>query len=332
MHMFKRRYMVPCLVASLCGVAAFAAPGAAEPAEGARVQSLAAPRSGLLLRAQVGGQAAQHAGEQAAAVDLTPPTLTTFDAGTTLNVSKATPLFSVLIKATDDLSGVRDILFLATGPSGQRIFVDTRADYPTTSFVRRVGFTSFYAGRLLQPGVWRIDEARVEDLVGNPGKYNQTALAALGNTTFTVVNTGAYDAVAPTLTSGQILTPTVSLSATAKGTTNQAPFVGVKVTAADTGSTAVAGMAGAAAAFCIAGNNPCLELWASPTGGSQATGTFVVGAQVSAVLGHVPGEYQLYEVVLWDQAGNTRELVSKDYGGTTDFSTLFPTTKITLKP
>jgi hypothetical protein len=180
--------------------------------------------------------------------------------------------------------------------------------------------------------VWTIDEARVEDVVGNPGKYNQAQLAALGNTTFTVVNTGAYDAVAPTLTSGQIMTPTVSLSASAKGTANQAPFIGVKLTAADTGSTALAGMAGAAVALCTAGNNPCLELWATPTGGSQATGTFFAGAQVSAALGHVPGEYQLYEVVLWDQAGNMRELVSKDYAGTTDFSTLFPTTKITLKP
>lgn len=111
--------------------------------------------------------------------------------------------------------------------------------------------------------------------------------SALGNTTFTVVNPGAYDAVAPTFASGQVLTPTVSLSAIARGTANQAPFIGVRVVAADAGSTAVAGVA---------------------------------------------GEYELCELILWGQAGNVQVLASAACGGSTDFSTLFATTKITLTP
>jgi len=157
--------------------------------------------------------AAAHAANAAAPqADVAPPVLTVFDAGTTFTVSKATPLFNVLIKATDNLSGVRSIIFWTSGPSGQRIPMVVTVEYPQKSFNRRVGYTSLYAARLLQPGVWTIDEARVEDLAGNHAEYDQAALAVLGNTTFTVVNSGAYDAVAPTLTSGQVLTPSVSLS------------------------------------------------------------------------------------------------------------------------
>lgn len=329
--MLEHRYGSVCLGALLCGIATGAAHGETGP-----VQALDAPlaplHTGLLFPGRMGRQAAPPAGPQAAPADVTPPVLTAFDAGTTLDVRKASPLFSVLIKGTDDLSGIRSVLFSATGPTGQRIFGQVVADYPATSFNRRGAFWFNYAGRLLQPGVWTIDEARVEDVAGNPGKYNQAALAALGNTSFTVVNPGAYDAVAPTLTSGQVLTPVVYLSASAKGTSNQAPFVGVKLTATDAGTAAVAGLAGAAAAFCIGGNNPCLELWASPNGGSQATGTLFPGAQVSATLGHVPGEYDLCEIVVWDQAGNGRVLASTACGGTTDFGTMFPTSKITVKP
>jgi hypothetical protein len=53
---------------------------------------------------------------------------------------------------------------------------------------------------------------------------------------------------------------------------------------------------------------------------------------VSTALGHVPGEYLLYEIVLVDHAGNARELLSTAFGGTTDFGSLFPSTTLTLKP
>jgi hypothetical protein len=259
--------------------------------------------------------------------------LTAFDALPTFNVAKASPPFSVLIKATDDLSGVDHLLFTAVGPSGQRIPVLVNADYPATSFSRRVGIGwGLYSGRLLQPGTWTIDQARLVDLARNHSKYNQAALAALGNTSFTVVNNGPYDAVAPTLTGGQVLTPVVSLSAPARGTTNQAPFVGAKVTLADTGSTAVAGVAAAGVTFCLADESRCLDLMANPNASALATGTLIAGLQVSAVVGQMPGEYLLYEVVVIDQAGNMRELLSTVFGGTIDFSALFPTTKITLTP
>lgn len=272
--------------------------------------------------------------DAAAALDLTPPVLTAFDAGTVLNVAKATPPFSVRVKASDDLSGVRTILFWATGPSGQRIPALVELAYPAKNHDGQVGWGGLFAGRLLQPGTWTIDEARVEDLAGNHAEYDHAALAALGNATFTVVNKGKHDAAAPGIGigSGQVLTPLVSLSGLAKGTANQAPFVGIKVLASDLGSTALAGLAGAEAAFCIAGNNPCIELRATPLGGAQASATLYLGAQVASALGHLPGTYELCELGVWDQAGNATVLDSVACGGSTDFSLYFPSTTITLAP
>lgn len=70
----------------------------------------------------------------------------------------------------------------------------------------------------------------------------------------------------------------------------------------------------------------------APLGGAATSATVTIGQQVSSVLGHVPGEYYLYEIVLVDHAGNARELLSTAFGGATDFSALFPATKIVLKP
>ena len=89
--------------------------------------------------------AAAHAGGEAPVVlDVTPPVLTAFDAGTSLNTAKATPPFSVLVKASDDLSGVRSILFWATGPSGQRIPALVELAYPVKSHEGRAGFGALF--------------------------------------------------------------------------------------------------------------------------------------------------------------------------------------------
>ena len=40
----------------------------------------------------------------------------------------------------------------------------------------------------------------------------------------------------------------------------------------------------------------------------------------------------LRHVYLYDRAGNTTYLTSDKFGGSTDFSTMFPTTVITLTP
>jgi hypothetical protein len=118
----------------------------------------------------------------------------------------------------------------------------------------------------------------------------------------------------------------------AKGTT-QAPFVGLKMTVAESGASGVAGIASVHAAFCLADESRCLDLMQSaPLGGAATSATVTVSRQVSTVLGQVPGEYLLYEIVLVDRAGNARELLSTVFGGSTDFGSLFPGTTLTLKP
>jgi hypothetical protein len=271
--------------------------------------------------------------DAAAAADTMRPTLTVFDAGSTWSMERGAVPLSVLVKGTDDLSGLSHILIQAVGPSGQGLAAYASFDYPVKSVSRRVSMSSpFFAGRLLEPGSWTIVKARFVDLAGNPRKVEGAALAALGNTAFTVVNTGGFDNVAPTLTSAQLLSSSVSLSATAKGTT-QAPFVGLRLGVADSGASAVAGIASVHAAFCLADESRCLDLLQSTAlGGNSVSATITIGQQMSAALGHVPGDYLLYEVNLIDHAGNIRSLLSTAFGGSTDFGALMGNTTIKLTP
>lgn len=267
-----------------------------------------------------------------AAADTTPPTLTLFDAGTTWSMNRGAAPLSVAVKATDDLSGLSHILIEAVGPGGQSLFALGAFDYPVLSVSRRVPMNTLFAGRLLQPGAWSIVRVRLVDVAGRPRKLEGAALAALGNTAFSVVNPGSYDDVAPTLVSGQVLTAAVSLSATAKGT-SQAAFVGMKLGVADTGASAVAGIATVHAAFCLADESRCIDiLQATPLGGAPTSATVTIGRQVAAALGDQPGDYVLYEVILVDHAGNARTLLNTAFGGSTDFSALMVNTTIKLTP
>lgn len=268
----------------------------------------------------------------AAAADTTPPSLTVFDAGTTWSMNRGAAPLSVLVKGTDDLSGLSHVLIESVGPSGQSLFALGEFDYPALSVSRRVPLNTLFAGRMLEPGAWTIVRVRLVDLAGHPRKVEGAALAALGNTAFTVVNSGTMDNVAPTLVSAQLLTSAVSLSGAAKGTT-QAPFLGVKLGVADSGATAVAGIATAHAAFCLADESRCIDLVQStPLGGASTSASITLGRQVAAMLGQAPGDYVLYEVVLVDHAGNARQLLSTAFGGTTDFGALMGNTTIKLSP
>lgn len=268
----------------------------------------------------------------AAAADTTPPSLTVFDAGTTWSMNRGAAPLSALVKGTDDLSGLSHVLIEFAGPSGQNLFALGAFDYPVLSVSRRVPLNTLFAGRMLEPGAWTIVRVRLVDLAGHPRKVEGAALAALGNTAFTVVNPGTMDNAAPTLLSAQLLTSAVSLSGTAKGTT-QAPFLGLKLGVADSGATAVSGVAAAHAAFCLADESRCIDfIQSTPLGGALTSASITLGKQVAAVLGQVPGDYILYEVVLVDHAGNARQLLSTAFGGTTDFGALMGNTTIKLSP
>jgi hypothetical protein len=266
-----------------------------------------------------------------ATADVTPPVLTMFNANPTLNVSKAAAPFKIVFKATDDLSGVLSITANALGPSGQSVAVNLRPGYPAKNVGGKGGFSPL--NRLLEPGTWKFSQAYGYDVAGNFFSVSSGALAALGNTTFTVVNNSGYDLVKPSLTGGQLQTPSVSISSHVPGTTDTDRYVGVKLNLTDAGNTAVAGVASAYAKLCQVGDpNKCLSLSGLTSATGQPSVTLSATAQVSAARGNVPGDYELQSVYVYDQAGNYASYLGTKFGGTTDFGAMFPATKIMLSP
>jgi hypothetical protein len=264
--------------------------------------------------------------------DQTPPVLTLFNAGTGLNLGKAAAPFKIGIKGTDDLSGIKSVGYQATGPSGQVISGAIDTAFPAASYSGSGGLAG--ASQFLQPGAWKFTYAFSYDWAGNFLSLNEAQLAALGNTSITVSNSGGYDLVKPVLVSGSsVITPLVSLSAVAKGTAAEDPLVGLNVKTRDAGNTAVAGVKSVSAIMCqLADPSRCIY----PMGFTSATGltaaTIAIKTQVSATRGNVPGDYTLQSVTVMDHAGNFTTLNSTLFGGSTDFSTLFSATVIKLKP
>lgn len=265
-------------------------------------------------------------------LDVTGPVLTGFNAQTTLNLDKPATPFKVAVKATDDLSGVTSTTFYAWGPrglEGQQVIL-IGAGYPSKGFSVAAGIGNL--NRMLEPGTWKFSWGYAYDAAGNYSYFDEATLDALGNTTFTVVNSGGHDIAAPTLVSGEIMTPAISLSTVVPGTTSTLPYVKIKVGTADTGNSAVAGVGTVAATFCkLDAPAVCLNTAAASFARGQAKATLHVGAQLSA--GTATGTYELYTVDMVDHAANGSTYTSTAFGGTTDFSTYFPGgTTIKIRP
>jgi hypothetical protein len=75
--------------------------------------------------------------------------------------------------------------------------------------VEQPGGPSYYA----QPGDWQLQAGYIADYAGNETVYSQAQLAKLFPVPYiNVINNGPVDITPPTVQSGQVLTPTVSLS------------------------------------------------------------------------------------------------------------------------
>jgi hypothetical protein len=263
-------------------------------------------------------------------IDSTPPTLTSFNAPSSVDLSDNSTPISVAFIAKDDLSGVAFVSGYATGPSGQHVYFYDNIHFPgktISSIIMSADQTSF-----LQPGSYTFVEADVTDVAGNETVYDQSELSALGNITFTVRNTGNVDAHPPALASGKIVTSSASLSASAPGT-DQPPFVGVTIDAADTGDTALAGIRYADVEFCLPARAHCFRVDQSEDAshGQGNIKNLRLGHQLNRS-SDVPGTYQIATFYMDDYAGNLQFLNSVHFGGATDFSTYFPTTTIQIKP
>jgi hypothetical protein len=137
-------------------------------------------------------------------------------------------------------SGLAGLTLVFTSPSGTE---SLDVNYSPQGLVthnkitfEQPGSPPYYA----QPGKWQMQAAYIADYAGNFVSYTQDQLAALFPKPYlTIVNNGPVDITPPTVTSGQILTPTVRMSsaapvfeATLTGSDDvsglYAPFVGIE--------------------------------------------------------------------------------------------------------
>lgn len=175
-----------------------------------------------------------------------------------------------------------------------------------------------------EPGTWRVTDAYVTDDAYYSVHYDATQLAALGNTSFTVSNRNGGDAVPPRL--DRILIQSATVPANSLG-------IALQVQGTDLAGPSLSGMLAINLAFCLRGDPfTCIYAY-SPELRAQSQSHMAAGAYLSAY-GVPPGEYILNSASVMDQATNTTYLLSKDFGGTTDFAPYFgsATQSITITP
>ena len=305
----------------------------AQPSSHEEVLShLAPPDRPAYLQQLVARQQAARA-SAAFDTDVTGPVVTAFKSASTLNLSKVVVPFNIQATITDDLSGVKYCYFYAYGPSGQYMSAYIYAGFPTSSLSGKGGFSSI--SRLLEPGTWKFKYGYCYDAVDNYAYISESTLDGLGGTTFTLVNDSGYDLAKPKLKGGKIHAQSekVLLSEHPKGSTDKDPYVGVQVDVKDLGSTVTSGIKQVYAYFCqIAEPSKCLNLYGYLYATGVVNATISATAQVSVARGNEPGDYELKTVYVYDHAGNSEYYTSTLFGGTTDFSTMFPSTLIKLRP
>lgn len=273
---------------------------------------------------------AKSAQQVTMAADTLPPALTVFNAAASVDVGVPGSALIASFKATDDLSGVRNAYAWAYGPSGQYIDVSTYLAIPVNKPTGKMH--SSVVNGFLEPGVYTFQGAYIYDTAGNYQYVDGATLATLGKVDFTVKNKKGFDVSKPSIQSGKIVTPRISLSATHPGT-DLPTFAQVTVSATDAGNTALSGVQYANATFCLLDQTSCFSVSSSSgeTVPMAFSATVKMGGQITDMATPL-GEYHMYSMAVGDYAGNYVYLYGTQFGGVTDFSTYFPSTTITLIP
>lgn len=261
---------------------------------------------------------------QTAPLDTTGPVISRLDLPATLDAGRAGAQIVYSYTAADNLSGVRWLGIVLTGPQGQELTSYTEVGLPRTQVTGRA---ALFPGIWIKSGDWRVTEVRGQDQANNHFQV-PADLNALGNVVVRVSGGRPEDTLAPTLVSGKVTTPRVSLSTPPKGVEFGGPLVGLSLVTADTGA---AGMNHAYVELC-ASSGSCIYLNATTNGVLGVRQITLQPFTVADGVVDMPGVYELASVSLSDYAGNTRTYTSVLFGGDTDFSTLFPTTTIELVP
>lgn len=306
---------------AVLGLVATAQAGVLPPAE---LQKLPPEAQKAYVLKRVAEQRARQAGGSLAS-DTTAPTLTAFVAPATVTAGR--PL-RVKVTGTDDLSGVSYAGFYANNVNtGESFSIHDNLEVPSTS-------VTWSPGTSLSPyqraGNYVFNWAYVYDAAGNYSYFEGDALAALGNVAFTVENTQTADTQAPVLVKGKILTPKVSLSATAPGTEEPA-YAAVQLSLTDSGEGRTSGIVGASVEFCLPYLGDCFSVSADENTPEASKLTMNLGSR-PAWYGVRAGKYTMRSVSIRDFAGNNVYLLNKKYGGSVDFTQYFPSTTLTLQP
>jgi len=132
---------------------------------------------------------------------------------TTLTVGQPTSIPTVQVSYRTGAAGLGGLELVFTSPDGNESLAVSYAPHGlstrATVTVAQPSNVPYYT----QPGQWPLVAAYIEDYSGNFVSYTQAQLATLfPSPMFTVVNNGPVDITPPVVTSGQILTPSVSLS------------------------------------------------------------------------------------------------------------------------
>lgn len=278
----------------------------------------------------------------AGALDVKPPVIERFNMRGSIDAWLEGSSVTAELTMSDDLSGISGYGLQMTGPSGQLVYQWINPGNPQH---RRINVDLAFGGRpyadvgftrFSEPGTWRASDLYVFDNAGNTTRADVDQLALLGNVEVKVNNTAGFDATAPELVRGRILTDAISLSKSPRGNPSGLPVASVVLAVKDSGSGQAAGVRYASLQFCVVdGAGACTEqmfgMFGTTAEAGLKAGAIEVGSTLPADL--APGTYELVGAWLRDAANNEVWLDTPGRGGSTDFGRLFPSgTSIRVKP
>jgi len=231
--------------------------------------------------------------------DIRPAVLKKVRVGGTVNAGLKNAQTVVSLVVNDNLAGVHEVSVTLMSPSGQMAYESWYSSYDRVRNDLQIGVDMSNA---TENGTWRLYSASVADSNGNATYYDESALAALGPTTFTV--TGAVgDFTSPeALAGGTNLTPTVSRSTPPAGMLPGNPArVGIELNLADSGA---AGISSASMEFCLQDTWwECFSVSGQITVRGKSAVRLTMGGHVSDW--NAIGDYKPYSLYIYDQAGNS---------------------------
>jgi len=271
----------------------------------------------LLAKQQQQQQQLRAQGGGTYRLDIEPPKVVSFAAGTLVDLQKPQKdTLPVTFSLTDNLVGVERIELRAQSASG---FQEASGSKSVSLPTRRLDVSvplSFWGDA--DEGEWQVVSASLYDANDNVTFLDAAALSALGNTRFTVVNRSRSDTVAPTVTGGQVLTPSLSRTVAPRGEyPSHMARAAVELRVLDTGVSRVSGVHSVDITYCEDVFFNCIYLQGAVL--NPGKGNAKIAAAGTIYRSEAVGRYRIESVSVRDTEGNSRGY----YAGDTDFDALF---------